>query len=73
MILVKVAICSLGCKVNIYESEYVISKLKENGRKKKLDEDELEAVIFSASLSVNKFTAQILGEIVNQENTKIYQ
>lgn len=26
----KVAICSLGCKVNIYESEYVISKLKEN-------------------------------------------
>lgn len=27
----KVAICSLGCKVNIYESEYVISKLKENG------------------------------------------
>ena len=50
-----------------------ISKLKENGRKKKLDEDELEAVIFSASLSVNKFTAQILGEIVNQENTKIYQ
>jgi len=27
----KVGICSLGCKVNIYEAEYVINLLKENG------------------------------------------
>lgn len=27
----KVGICTLGCKVNIYESEYIISKLKEAG------------------------------------------
>lgn len=27
----KVGICSLGCKVNIYESEYVTNLLKENG------------------------------------------
>ncbi len=27
----RVGICSLGCKVNIYESEYVISKLKDAG------------------------------------------
>jgi threonylcarbamoyladenosine tRNA methylthiotransferase MtaB len=25
----KFAVCTLGCKVNTYESEYVISKLKE--------------------------------------------
>jgi len=30
MIRVKVAVLTLGCKVNIYESEYIISKLKEN-------------------------------------------
>ena len=27
----KVGICTLGCKVNIYESEYITSKLKEAG------------------------------------------
>ena len=27
----KVGVCSLGCKVNIYESEFVINLLKENG------------------------------------------
>ena len=27
----KVCVMSLGCKVNIYESEYVISLLKDNG------------------------------------------
>lgn len=27
----KVGICSLGCKVNIYEAEYVTNLLKENG------------------------------------------
>ena len=27
----KVGICSLGCKVNIYESEFMISSLKERG------------------------------------------
>ena len=29
--IMRVGICSLGCKVNIYESEYVISKLKDAG------------------------------------------
>ena len=27
----KVGIYTLGCKVNMYESEYVIDKLKQNG------------------------------------------
>ena len=27
----KVGLCSLGCKVNIYESEFVINLLKDNG------------------------------------------
>ncbi len=27
----KVGICSLGCKVNLYESEFIISLLKEKG------------------------------------------
>ena len=27
----KVGICTLGCKVNTYESEYAISKFKEKG------------------------------------------
>ncbi|MBP3617720.1 MAG: hypothetical protein J6J38_06760 [Lachnospiraceae bacterium] len=50
-----------------------IEQLKESGKKEKLNEDELEAVIYSASLSVKKFTTQILAEVVNQEHTTVYR
>lgn len=48
-----------------------IKSLKESGRKKQLDENELEEIIFSASLSLQQFTSDLLSEIVNQEEDKV--
>lgn len=46
--------------------------LKESGKNENLNEFELEEVIFSASLSIKKFTVTILSEIVKQEASKVF-
>ena len=50
-----------------------IEQLKQLGKKENLDETELEEVIYSASLNIKEFTAEILSEVVKQEEKKIYR
>lgn len=50
----KVGICSLGCKVNIYESEFVISKLKQNNYKIVNFDDEADIYIINTCSVTNE-------------------
>ncbi len=50
----KVGICSLGCKVNIYESEFVISKLKQNNYKIVSFDDEADIYIINTCSVTNE-------------------
>lgn len=49
-----------------------LAQLKQSGKKKNLDEYELEDVISSASLSIKQFTKRIIAEIINHEEEKIF-
>ena len=50
----------------------IIGQLKQAGRKKNINEEELEEVIYSASLSIKYFSTKVLTEVVKQEDTKIF-
>lgn len=50
-----------------------IEQLKQLGKKENLNETELEEVIYSASLNIKEFTAEILSAVVEQEEKKIYR
>ncbi len=50
----KVGICSLGCKVNIYESEFMISSLKERGYTITNFEDKADIYIISTCSVTNE-------------------
>ena len=50
-----VGVCSLGCKVNMYESEYVINELKKAGLDKVFFKDLIKDVCISYWISWNPF------------------
>lgn len=50
-----------------------IAQLKQSGKRDNLNEEELEDMIFSASLSIKQFSARILTEIVKQEDSRIFR
>lgn len=54
VIKMKVGICSLGCKVNIYESEFMISSLKERGYTITNFEDKADIYIISTCSVTNE-------------------
>ncbi len=50
-----------------------IMNLKQSGKNENLDEAELEELIYSASLNIKDFTAEVLSQVVEQEEKKIYR
>lgn len=47
--------------------------LKQSGKRERLNEEDLEEAIFSASLSLKRFSTNILAEVANQEDTIIFR
>lgn len=65
----KLAVCTLGCKVNTYESEYVISKFKSHGYEL-VDFDEIADVYVINTCTVTDTSDQKSRKMIRQARKK---